>query len=56
MIVNARGALHAGSVAYVLARLAAQCSDNAGADELYQHAARRDQHAGSRRAGEANLL
>src|SRR5436305_5323965 len=29
MIVNARGALHAGSVAYVLARLAAACGDDA---------------------------
>jgi DNA-binding SARP family transcriptional activator len=47
MIVNARGALHAGSVAYVLARLAAVCADNAAADELYQHASERDQHAGA---------
>ena len=47
MIVNARGALHAGSVAYVLARLAAVCADNAAADKLYQHAAERDQHAGA---------
>ena len=47
MIVNARGALHAGSVAYVLARLAAACADNAAADQLYQHAAERDQHAGA---------
>ena len=47
MIVNARGALHAGSVAYVLARLAAVCGDSAAADELYQHAAGRDQHAGA---------
>jgi hypothetical protein len=47
MIVNARGALHAGSVAYVLARLAAVCGDNAAADELYQHAAQRDQQAGA---------
>jgi DNA-binding SARP family transcriptional activator len=47
MIVNARGALHAGSVAYALARLAAVCEDNAAADQLYQHAAQRDQQAGA---------
>jgi hypothetical protein len=34
MIANARGALHAGSVAYVLARLAVVCGDNADADQL----------------------
>jgi DNA-binding SARP family transcriptional activator len=47
MIVNARGALHAGSVAYALARLAAVCEDNAAADQLYEHAAQRDQQAGA---------
>jgi hypothetical protein len=47
MIVNARGALHTGSVAHVLARLAAACGDTAAADPLYQHAAMRDQHAGA---------
>ncbi len=47
MIVNARGALHAGSVAYVLARLAAACADNPAADELYQLAAQRDEDAGA---------
>jgi hypothetical protein len=46
MIINPRGALHAGSVAYALARLAAVCDDNAAADQLYQHAAQRDQEAG----------
>jgi DNA-binding SARP family transcriptional activator len=46
-IVNARGSLHAGSVAYVLARLAAAAGDNAAADQFYQHATERDQHAGA---------
>jgi hypothetical protein len=46
MIVNARGSLHAGSVAYVLARLAAAAGDDSAADHRYQHATERDQHAG----------
>jgi tetratricopeptide (TPR) repeat protein len=47
MIVNARGALHAGSVAYLLARLAVVCGDHAAADELYKHAAKADERAGA---------
>ena len=47
MIINARGALHAGSVAYVLARLAATSGDHAAADRLYERAARRDRDAGA---------
>jgi hypothetical protein len=47
MIVNARGALHAGSVAYVLARLGAVCGDDAAADRLFRVAAKRDERAGA---------
>ena len=47
MIVNARGAMHAGSVAYPLARLAAACDDTAAADRLYEQAAQHDQKAGA---------
>jgi DNA-binding SARP family transcriptional activator len=47
MIVNARGALHVGSVAYVLARLAAACGDDAAADRLFRDAAQRDEQAGA---------
>src|SRR5436309_6252505 len=47
MIVNARGALHVGSVAYVLARLAVACGDHAAADQHYQHATQSDQQAGA---------
>jgi hypothetical protein len=45
MIVNARGSLHAGSVAYPLARLAAACGDRLSADKLYRLAAERDERA-----------
>jgi hypothetical protein len=47
MIINARGALHAGSVAYVLARLAGACGDDAAADRLFRDAAERDERAGA---------
>ena len=47
MIVTASGSSHWGSVAYLLARLAAGCGDNAAADELFADAARRDEHAGA---------
>ncbi|MGB0092598.1 MAG: hypothetical protein WBP81_08705, partial [Solirubrobacteraceae bacterium] len=47
MIVTARGSSHWGSVAYLLARLAAVCGDNASADELFADAAQRDEHAGA---------
>lgn len=47
MVVTARGASHAGSVAYLLARLAALCGDNAAADLLFADATRRDEHAGA---------
>ena len=47
MVVTARGASHAGSVAYLLARLAAVCGDHAAADELFRDAARLDEHAGA---------
>jgi tetratricopeptide (TPR) repeat protein len=43
--VNARGSLHAGSVAYLLARLAAMCGDNPTADQLYEQAIQLDQRA-----------
>jgi hypothetical protein len=42
-----RGASHAGSVAYLLARPAAVCGDHAAADELFRDAARLDEHAGA---------
>jgi hypothetical protein len=45
VVVNARGALHAGSVAYLLARLAATCGDHPSAAELYELAAERDARA-----------
>jgi DNA-binding SARP family transcriptional activator/tetratricopeptide (TPR) repeat protein len=45
--VSGRGAGHYGSVAYLLARLAATVGDLAAADELYTEAARRDERAGA---------
>ena len=42
MVVTARGASHAGSVAYKPARLAALCGDAAAADGLFADAARHD--------------
>ena len=47
MVVTARGASHAGSVAHSLARLAALCRDSSDADRLFGEAARRDDHAGA---------
>jgi hypothetical protein len=47
MVVTARGASHAGSVAYLLARLAVLCGDDDAADQLFADAARRDEHAGA---------
>ena len=47
MIVNARGALHVGSVAYVLARLAGACGHDAAADRHFRDAAERDERAGA---------
>lgn len=47
MVVTARGASHGGSVAFLLARLAATCGDLPAADELFAEAVRRDEHAGA---------
>ncbi len=47
MVVTARGSSHGGSVAYLLARLAAVCGDAAAADRLFADAARRDGRAGA---------
>jgi hypothetical protein len=47
MVVTARGASHAGSVAYFAARAAALSGDAAGADGLFAEAARRDREAGA---------
>ena len=47
MVVTARGASHAGSVAYKPARLAALCGDAAAADGLFADAARHDDAAGA---------
>ena len=45
--VGARGSCHAGSIAYVLARLAALCGDPAAADRLFADAVERDGGAGA---------
>jgi tetratricopeptide (TPR) repeat protein len=47
MVVTARGACHVGSVAYLLARLAAACGDDDTAARLFEEAVNRDQHAGA---------
>jgi hypothetical protein len=47
MVVTARGASHVGSVAYLLARLAAARGDYDTAARLYEDAANRDEHAGA---------
>jgi hypothetical protein len=47
MVVAARGASHAGSVAHLLARLAALCGDIDEADELFAEAVVRDARAGA---------
>ncbi len=47
IVVTARGASYAGSVAYHLALLAATCGDHEQADHLFTDAARRDEHAGA---------
>jgi hypothetical protein len=47
MVVTARGASHAGSVAYFAARAAGLLGDVAGADQLFAEAARRDRQAGA---------
>jgi DNA-binding SARP family transcriptional activator len=47
MVVTARGACHVGSVAYLLARLAAAGGDYDTAARLYEDAANRDERAGA---------
>jgi DNA-binding SARP family transcriptional activator len=47
MVVTARGACHVGSVAYLLARLAAACCDDDTAARLFEEAANHDEHAGA---------
>jgi DNA-binding SARP family transcriptional activator len=47
MVVTARGACHVGSVAYLLARLAAACGDDDTAARLFEEAANRDERAGA---------
>jgi DNA-binding SARP family transcriptional activator len=47
MVVTARGACHVGSVAYLLARLAAACGDDNTAARLFEEAANHDEHAGA---------
>ena len=44
---DVRGAAHGGSVAYLLARLAAVCGDHAGADRMIEAAVERDERAGA---------
>lgn len=46
-VVAARGASHGGSVAYLIARLAAVCGDHAAADRMFEEAQRRDERAGA---------
>jgi hypothetical protein len=45
--VTARGACHVGSVAYLLARLAAACGDDNTAARLFEEAANHDERAGA---------
>ena len=45
--VSARGACHGGSIAYLLARLAATCGDTPAAEQHFQEAVKRDEHAGA---------
>jgi hypothetical protein len=47
MAVTARGASHGGSVAYLIARLAALCGDQTAADQMFSDAANRDKLAGA---------
>jgi tetratricopeptide (TPR) repeat protein len=47
MVVTARGAYHVGSVAYLLALLAAACGDDDTAARLFEEAANRDEQAGA---------
>ena len=47
MVVTARGASHGGSVAYLLARLAAVLGDHEAADRMFRSAAERDERAGA---------
>jgi hypothetical protein len=47
MVVTARGACHVGSVAYLLARLAAALRDYDTAERLFDEAANRDERAGA---------
>ncbi len=47
MVVTARGASHGGSVAYLLARLAALLGDHAAADRMFCQAAELDERAGA---------
>ena len=45
--MTARGSCHVGSVAYLLARLAAACGDDDTAARLFDEAAKRDERAGA---------
>jgi DNA-binding SARP family transcriptional activator/tetratricopeptide (TPR) repeat protein len=47
MAVTARGASHGGSVAYLIARLAALCGDHTTADQMFAEAQERDDRAGA---------
>jgi DNA-binding SARP family transcriptional activator len=47
MVVTARGASHGGSVAYLIARLAAVCGDHSAADQRFSEAADHDERAGA---------
>jgi DNA-binding SARP family transcriptional activator len=47
MAVTARGASHGGSVAYLLARLAALCGNHATAEQMFEQAQQHDERAGA---------
>jgi hypothetical protein len=47
MVVTARGASHGGSVAYLIARLAAVCGDHSTAAQMFEEAKGRDERAGA---------
>jgi hypothetical protein len=55
MVVTARGACHGGSVAYLVARLAVACGDDAAALRLFEEAARHDARAGAGALAERDL-
>ncbi len=55
MVVSARGACHGGSVAYLVARLAAACGDGDAALRLAEEAARHDTRAGATALAQRDL-